>query len=85
MFDFSYKRSIWISEIVHIWREFGIVLLAGCVFSTPLASKISGMVKDKISASAYEMIRSALMVVLFLACFMRLVVGSYNPFIYFRF
>ena len=85
MFDFSYKRSIWASELVHIWREYGIVILAGCFFSTPAAKKIFAMIEKKVSASAYEIIKSAVMVILFIACFLRLVVGSYNPFIYFRF
>ena len=85
MFDFSYKRSIWASELVHICREYGVVLLAGCFFSTPAAKNLFGIIEKKVSASAYEIMRSVVMTILFFACIMRLVVGSYNPFIYFRF
>ncbi|MCR5301171.1 MAG: MBOAT family protein [Lachnospiraceae bacterium] len=85
MFDLTYGRSTWASELIHIFREYGVVILAGCIFSTPVADRILSLIKEKTSASSYEVIKSVIMTVLFLACFMRLVVSSYNPFIYFRF
>jgi len=72
-------------QLYHVCREYGIVLAAGCLFSLPVYSLISDKLSAHMSVRATEMLKDVVMVILFAACFVRLVVSSYNPFIYFRF
>ena len=85
MFDFTYLPSVWAGELIHVLREYGVFLLAGCFFATPAAARIGNMIRQKLPGRTFEMLRTALMVALLFVCFMRLIVSSYNPFIYFRF
>ena len=85
MFDISYKREIWGIQLYHVLCEYGIVLTAGCLFCAPIYGIISSRIKAVLPEKSIEVIKDVIMVLLFLLCFVRLVVSSYNPFIYFRF
>ncbi len=85
MFNFSFRSSAWGSQINHIWHEYGLILVIGCIFSAPVIRAVGRFIQDRLSSRSKEILKSIVMIVLFLVCFMRLVVSSYNPFIYFRF
>lgn len=85
MFDFSYNRGIWGLQLYHVLREYGIILLAGCVFAGPVYSSVSQKLAKSLKAKNIELLKDIIMIVLFSLCFVRIIVGSYNPFIYFRF
>ena len=85
MFNLSYRRNIWRMQFYHIFREYGIVLAIGCLFALPVYETISKKLKIILSKRVVEVTKDLIMVVLFLLCLIRLVVSSYNPFIYFRF
>lgn len=66
-------------------QGYGIFLLAGLVFCTPVAKRIS----QKIAGSKLEkpmlLVRAGVYVLLFVITTATLVMGSHNPFIYFQF
>ncbi len=65
------------------------MLMAGLMFSTGLPEKASEIIKAKLEAASagdlYEIGRDILLVILLLMSSMRIVSGTYNPFIYFQF
>ena len=84
MFTTSESISI-VPQIYHMFCEYGIMIVMASLLSTPIARRISNYMCDNCRERVMNVLRSVVMVVLFILCFIRLVVSSYNPFIYFRF
>lgn len=85
MFMFTYDSGIFAAQLRHIMHEHGQELVAGLILAAPVYPSVSQFLEKKASKGALDISRALLMTVLFAACMMRLVVSSYNPFIYFRF
>ena len=66
------------SDVVYYLKNYAVVLVLGCVFSTPLLTKFYEKNRRK-------PLGVAALVVLFLMCTAYLTDMSYNPFLYFRF
>lgn len=65
------------------WSAF--VLVLGLLFSSSLPSRIGGYMEKTVNQTAITVIRSAVLLFLMAFCIMRIVAGTYNPFIYFQF
>lgn len=85
MFDFTYRSNIWGKQLLHYGQEYGLFLALGCIFCFPVYQAVSVFLEKKVNKHALAIIRVVFMVLLFSICLMRLIVSSYNPFIYFRF
>ncbi len=66
------------TDVVYYLRNYGVVIAAGCILSTPLLAGRFGKIRKK---SGGVMIAAALL----FACVCFLADASYNPFLYFRF
>ncbi len=66
------------NDVIYYLRNYGIVMLMGCVLSTPVLSRVFDKVWKKPVGIAVQL------VLLFL-CVCYLADASYNPFLYFRF
>ena len=66
------------SDIVYYGRNYGLIILIGCILSTPLLSVIYGKIKNKPLGVVLHLIILILSVAY-------LTDASYNPFLYFRF
>lgn len=65
------------------WTIF--VMLAGILLSSGIPSKMNAILKQKVNEKLYLTIRYCLLILLFLFAVMRVVAGTYNPFIYYQF
>lgn len=66
-------------EILFYIRNYGFILLLGCLLSTGLGNKIYARIKDK------TVICIPLLTCIFILCVAYLADASFNPFLYFRF
>lgn len=66
------------SDIIYYGRNYGLIILIGCILSTPLLSVIYGKIKNKPLGVVFHLIILILSVAY-------LTDASYNPFLYFRF
>jgi alginate O-acetyltransferase complex protein AlgI len=69
-------------QTLYYLRSYALLLIAGCVGSTPLVRNLVCKVSDKSWSAVLE---PALLILLLLVCSAYLVDGSFNPFLYFRF
>jgi alginate O-acetyltransferase complex protein AlgI len=80
----------------HMSNELGLVLVLGAIFSMPLAPKVGEKIRGWLDRDGAAVTRTtaelllgpvqiALLLTLLLACSSKLAIGTYNPFIYFRF
>ncbi len=74
MFSFSYN-----DDWIYYLRNYAVVLILACVFSTPLIKVVYEKIKN------HKLLVTGGLAVLFLLCVAYLVDSSYNPFLYFRF
>lgn len=65
------------SDVIYYLRNYGVILILGCVLSTPVLGKWFSR-KGK-------MVKSIILVLLFVICTAYLADASFNPFLYFRF
>lgn len=87
MFGANYN-SIIDSRTIMFIREYWIFLIAGFILSTPIAKRINKLCVDnemKFINTVSVIIYPLTLMILFLICISYLVVGTYNPFIYFNF
>lgn len=73
---------------LYLIRSYGIVFLAGCVFSAPIcraAGEKLAALPNPALRTVYGVVRVCVYVLLFLLSTACLVRNSYNPFLYFRF
>ncbi|MEG2338328.1 MAG: MBOAT family O-acyltransferase, partial [Clostridium sp.] len=61
--------------------SYGVIILIGCILSTPLVNIIAQKIKD----SKVNIIIPIVQLALFIVCICYLVNDTYNPFLYFRF
>lgn len=66
------------TDIAYYGRNYGVVILLGCIFSTPVISKWFEKIKGKWAGNIITL-------VLFALCVAYLADAAYNPFLYFRF
>ena len=69
-------------------REYLPFIIAGIIFSTPIAKRINKLnVENKLPVigSVITIVYPIVLIGLFAICMSYLVIGSYNPFIYFNF
>lgn len=74
------------AEILGLLREYGFYIIAGLIFSTPVAKMLSNQIaKNRILNMVKEIILPIAYIVMFLWAVSFLVLGVHNPFIYFNF
>lgn len=69
-------------------REFGIIFLAGIIFSIPIARRMNTIIVDEDKAKwawIFRFLYPITMILLFILSISTIIKGSYNPFIYFNF
>ena len=69
-------------------REYGVFFIAGIIFSTPIAKRINKLNVDEkmpFIGKVMDLFYPIVIIGLFIICLTYLVIGSYNPFIYFNF
>lgn len=66
------------SDILYYLRNYGIICILGCIFSTPVLSSVYNKYKRK-------PVGIIVMLLLLFVCVCNLADNSYNPFLYFRF
>ena len=66
-------------------RWTAVVLLCGIFFSTGLPAAAAGKLKELIPGPVFLVLKYLVLLCLLLLCMMRIVSGTYNPFIYFQF
>ncbi len=72
-------------SMIRYFREFGIFILAGILFSTPLMKYLHKKISDTKAGTVAEVINAIVYGVLFLWGVSFIVLGAHNPFIYFNF
>lgn len=78
--------GIWSNYTFMFFREYGLFMLVAIAFSMPIGKRMNKLVTDGSTVAAVLQYGYPIVVfVLFLASVSYLVVGSYNPFIYFNF
>lgn len=85
MFDIHTNNSILAGQMRRFVQEYGIQFCTGVLFATPLIRTSYVKIGQRIGARKFLVVRVTIFLVLFLYCVMKLIVSSYNPFIYFRF
>ncbi len=65
-------------DVIYYLRNYGVVMILGCIFSTPVFAKRFENIRQK-------PLGIALQIVLLFVCVCYLADASYNPFLYFRF
>jgi D-alanyl-lipoteichoic acid acyltransferase DltB (MBOAT superfamily) len=61
------------------------VLIVGIVFSTSVPTRVGGVLKEKMNEKLFVVLKYAFLLMLFSFSVLRIVSGTYNPFIYFQF
>ncbi len=61
------------------------VMVLGIIFASSIPSKIAGAVRGKLPENAVTAVKYVLLILLFCLSALRIVSGTYNPFIYFQF
>ncbi|SFR76465.1 MBOAT family O-acyltransferase [Anaeromicropila populeti] len=87
MFGIKYK-GIFCDYTILFLKEYGIFLIFGIIFSTPVAKRCNRLlVENRFGIAGFFMNVSYLfcIICIFFVCVTYLVKGSYNPFIYFNF
>ena len=74
----SFTSLEYCEDAVYYLRNYGVVMLLGCVFSTPILSGVYAKIKGRFAGIAVQ-------IVLLFLCVCYLADASYNPFLYFRF
>lgn len=79
--------AVWVDvQAIHLCWEYGVYLLLGIVFSTPIAQVLGNKLRSVLrSEDAFYFVRSGTEVFLFCWAVSFVLLGSYNPFIYFNF
>ena len=86
MADCRTNCSLFINQLLRFLREYGILFCAAVIGATPVVKGFAKRLFEKIkSRTARMLIRTFIFVLLLFFSIMRIVVSSYNPFIYFRF
>jgi alginate O-acetyltransferase complex protein AlgI len=67
------------SEILYYLRNYGVILLAGCLLSSGLGNRLYEKIRNKRAATV------PMLSAIFVLCIAYLADASYNPFLYFRF
>ncbi len=82
----NYNNSLIDSASIRILREFGIYLILGIIFSTPIIKNLDNMVfkREKINVIKKYLFMIMIFIIFFWAISF-LALGSHNPFIYFNF
>lgn len=82
------SNGIWDARVLMLWKEYGLFIILGCVFATPICRRFQKQLLDKKWGKATLVLDSMypiVMMILFLTCVTYIIKGSYNPFIYFNF
>ncbi len=67
-------------------REYAVIFIIAIVFTTPIAKKINfNIQKERVGYNIYHTMYPIIIMSVFIICVTYLVVGTYNPFIYFNF
>lgn len=94
MFGFGTPVASVSTELSFFVHEYGVIVALGIIAATPLAKNVAVKLRSRMIKSGdgsdgdnglLLTIKAVVMVALLVLCTMRLVVSSYNPFIYFRF
>lgn len=87
MFHLS-NTILWDARVMMLLKEYGVFIVMGCVFSTPVCRRFQKQIFDGkwgrfsfVLNSLYPVV----MIALFMICITYIIKGSYNPFIYFNF
>ena len=73
------------SYFLYYFKNYFIILLLGCLFSTPIISKILEKEKQYKNQKLVLIIRIIVYIILFIITISYLISDTYNPFLYFRF
>lgn len=85
MFDIHTNSHLFVRQTVRFCQDSGLWFLGGVLFAIPLAEKVKTFAKRYLSVQWRKALHLVGFVFLFALCVIKLVVSSYNPFIYFRF
>ena len=86
MFDISTNSYLFKSQIYRFLKEYGIIFTFAAIGTTPVVKLMAEKLYSEMRSSVARVtIRTALFIGLLFFSVMRIVVSSYNPFIYFRF
>ena len=85
MFDVHTNRRLFLIQFRRFIDEQGVVLFSAILGSTPLVSSVAKKVMSKMRGGVAVAVKTGVFLALLFLCVMRIVVSSYNPFIYFRF
>ena len=61
------------------------MMILGIIFASSLPSKVATMIKKNAPEPVETIVRYILLILVFYIAIMRIVAGTYNPFIYFQF
>lgn len=61
------------------------MMILGIIFASSLPSKVATMIKKNAPEPVETIVRYSLLILVFYIAIMRIVAGTYNPFIYFQF
>lgn len=78
-------RFTWDSVMQSYMREYGIYLLLGMIFSTPMMKVLETKIGNSRAASFYNIFQPVIYAAVFLWAVSFLILGAHNPFIYFNF
>ncbi|SCX79785.1 alginate O-acetyltransferase complex protein AlgI [Lachnospiraceae bacterium XBB2008] len=62
-----------------------LIMIISVFFSSELPEKIKNCIKDRVSVSVYASVKYVTLILIFALSVIRIVSGTYNPFIYFQF
>ena len=81
LFNLTTDSPLYDEQAIHFIRNYGVFLISGIIFSTPIAKII-----ESITSSSYiKAIYSIITIVIFIITISQVVNSTYSPFIYFNF
>ena len=85
MFGMAEQNKIGYTLFWYLDKWTAFIMLIGILFSSKASEKLVIYAKHKINSQVYSIAKYTLLLVLFYFSIMRIVSGTYNPFIYFQF
>ena len=90
MYSWPLNWNVHSGIAIHLDQEFYSVLIVGLILSAPLYRRLVVMTKGMIANTSYllsliNLFKLLLLIVILYFSVMEIAIGSYNPFIYFRF
>lgn len=85
MFGIIVPKQVGFSLLWYLDRWSLTMMILGIIFASSLPSKVATMIKKNAPEPVETIVRYILLILVFYIAIMRIVAGTYNPFIYFQF